>query len=410
MRSLSGGPCQKMAKRLLSGLEMRFSKRRDAVYGFDDMYRILLAACVGDGRAPSIDGQCRRARQGGGRRAPSRSWVLGRINGVRRDHMLSRCRTVLRRSVLHARRRGMLRGAVDVSIDMHDMPFYAKCMGLFYAVKSREKDGTRTFNRLATIHCVTAGQRLTLGAEVAGRGDGTADVVGGLLDWCTRHGIAVASLTMDRGFHSVAVLNAVRNRGIPMVMPAVKNKRINAVIRRHDSGAEKSVLEHSITSHDKESASYTLIILRRSERDAPAGREAGALDALYKKKEDGNSEDEVTRKYYVFATTMDGEWMRGDPYAIAEFYRRRWGIENSYKCFERIRPRTTSTKYPVRILWWYLPFLLYNAWIMGCFMAARMAGVQGGRPPCTLGDFLTYMRDAAAAADPGTGRTGRPPD
>ena len=60
MQNLASGPCWKMAKTLLSGLKFPYSKKCNFVYGFDDMCRVLLAACTGDGKAPSIDGQCKR--------------------------------------------------------------------------------------------------------------------------------------------------------------------------------------------------------------------------------------------------------------------------------------------------------------------------------------------------------------
>ena len=88
----------------------------------------------------------------------------------RHDHMLIRCKHMIRRSVLQARRRGMLRKAVDVSVDMHDIPFYGKVVDAFYAARYEGKKGTTRFNRLATLHCVVNGSRLTLGVEVDGGG------------------------------------------------------------------------------------------------------------------------------------------------------------------------------------------------------------------------------------------------
>ena len=164
--ALAGGMCHDMAKNFLSSLKFKFSNGSKAKYGLDDMYRVLLAVCMGDGKTRSIDGQCSRRRKDSNCKVPSRQWVFDMINGVRRDFMVTRCRHMLYRSVLQARRRGMLREAVDVSIDMHDVPCYTKILRLYYAVKSKYKNGTSTFNRLITIHCVTSGQRLTLGVDV----------------------------------------------------------------------------------------------------------------------------------------------------------------------------------------------------------------------------------------------------
>ena len=169
------------------------------------------------------------------------------------------------------------------------------------------------------------------------------------------------------------------------------------------------MVQHTISSR-KDSASYTLIILKREKKKlAIDDEELKVLDELYGNKDD-DGKDKVIKKYYVFATTMDGEWMRegGDPYAIAQFYKRRWGIENSYKCHEQIRPRTTSTKYQVRILWWFLPFVLYNAWILGRFLTSRKTGIQDTEI-CTLGEFVSYIQVAAFDDDPEREKKGKPP-
>ena len=163
------------------------------------------------------------------------------------------------------RRRGMLRGPVDVSIDMHDIPLYAKIMRLVYAIKSRSKDGTDTFNRLATLHCVTNNQRLALAVEVVRREDETADIVCRMLDWCARHGIDISSLTMDRGFYSVVVINMIKKRGVPMIMPVVKNSRTLDKIKLHDSGEIGVRTEHTISSGN-DSATFNLIILKRKKK------------------------------------------------------------------------------------------------------------------------------------------------
>ena len=317
-----------MAKNIFSSLKIKYSTNGNKPFGLDDMLNVILAACLGNDKRRSIDGQCRilrGARKKGDRKIPSRQWVFGMINGVRSDYMMTRCKIMLGKSVLQARRRGMLRGPVDVLIDMHDVPLYAKIMRLVYAIKSRSKHGIDTFNRLATLHCVTNNQRLTLAVEIVRREDETADVVGRMLDWCARHGINISSLTMDRGFYSVAVINAVKKRGVPMIMPAVKNSRTLDKIKQHHSEEIGAVTEHTISS-ENDSATFNLIIIKRNKKDVSAkdDTESKILDELYKNKDDGNSKDPIGKKYYVFATTMYGEWMRegGDPHVIAEFYKK----------------------------------------------------------------------------------------
>ena len=406
MREMAGGPGTRLAVSLLAGLMLPFSGAPNAVYGLPDMYRLLLSVCSREGGESSAEAQYQRSRiLKSVKTLPSRRWMLDIIKGVRRDYMLSRCRDMVTRSMVRARRRGMLRRPVDVSIDEHDIPSYARVLGMTYAVFSKYKKGTKKFHRLATLHCVVDGHRLTLGVEVVRREDDTAGTVRRLLWRARRRGIRMSSITIDRGFHSVDVIEAIKATGIPLVMPAVNMARIKGAIKEYGVGERGAVSAHAITNGTGRSASYTLVIL---EREAREKRYAG-MTPEDRRLAELHDKDAQVRQYYVFATTMGMDWIGGDPHRVAEFYRRRWGIENSYKSYEAMRPRTTSTDYSVRILLWFIPFILYNVWILARFMAARGRAHPGARPPVTLRQFVSLLLEAAntqPAGNPG----GHPPD
>ena len=135
--------------------------------------------------------------------------------GVRRDHMLSRCSRMVTRSMLQACRRGMLRRPIDVVTDEHGIPSHAKVMNMAYAVSSRYKKGTKKFHRLATLHGMVEGHRLTTGVEVVRRGGDTAETVQRLIWRARRRGIHMSSITVDRGFHSVDIIETIKATGIP---------------------------------------------------------------------------------------------------------------------------------------------------------------------------------------------------
>lgn len=406
MREMAGGLGTRLAISLLAGLMLPFSGAPNAVYGLPDMYRLLLSVCSREGGGSSAEAQYQRSRTlKGAKRLPSRRRMLDIIKGVRRDHMLSRCSRMVTRSMVRARRHGMLRHPVDVAIDEHDIPSYARVLGMTYAVFSRYKKGTKKFHRLATLHCTVEGHRLTLGVEVVRRGDDAAGTVQRLLWRARRRGIRMSSITIDRGFHSVDVIEAIKAMGIPLVMPAVKLARIKGAIKEYDSGERDAVSAHAITNSAGRSSSYTLAILKREDLEK---RYAG-MTPEDRRLADLHDKDARVRQYYVFATTMGMDWIGGDPHRVAEFYRRRWGIENSYKSYEAMRPRTTSTDYSVRILLWFIPFLFYNIWILARFMAARGRACTGARPPAALNLFVSMLLDAAnmqPAGNPG----GHPPD
>ena len=227
-----------------------------------------------------------------GTKLPSCSWVLAILRESRHGHMLIRCKRMTRRSVPQARRCGMLRNAVDVSADMHDIPFYGKVMDAFYVVRSKGKKGTTRFNRLATLHCVVNGSRLTPSVEVVRRGESGACVLRRLLETCRRHRIAFSSITLDRGFYSADVINLVKEMGIRMVMPAVKHEKVKDLIKEYDAGKLDAISTHAITSKTGGTASYTLVVKRKEKQaDAEPAKSRG-------------KRTDIEGRYHIFATSM----------------------------------------------------------------------------------------------------------
>ena len=66
----------------------------------------------------------------------------------------------------------------------------------------------------------------------------------------------------------------------------------------------------------------------------------------------------------------------GDPDRFVEIYRQRWGIETGYRCYEEMRPKTTSHNESVRILLMFFPFLIYNAWVIAGHILERRYGAR----------------------------------
>jgi putative transposase len=70
---------------------------------------------------------------------------------------------------------------------------------------------------------------------------------------------------------------------------------------------------------------------------------------------------------YAFASNE--EYNENDPdlaaKKVCEQYRKRWGIETSYRVKKHtFLPKTTSKNYFVRMFYFFLSVLLYNLWIL----------------------------------------------
>ena len=178
------------------------------------------------------------------------------------------------------------------------------------------------------------GSRAFLGATLVRRMDSLSDTVSKLIDGCTKKGIRIGMLTVDREFFSTVVIGALRSKNIRFLMPATKTKGIKKAISEFEAGKRDAVSQHVLTSGNagKEPEKFTLIILKREDKK---GRKA----------------------IHAFATSIlvdvvcgfKRDQMTGAE-AFVEQYRARWSIETGYRCIESMRPRTTSREESVRVL------------------------------------------------------------
>ena len=106
-------------------MRIRFGQGSNARYGPWDFFHHLSTMCM-NGSCAEKAYQKAKARSRS-MPLPSGRWLLGKIRSVRYDWMNIRCDRALWRSVLHARRRGMLRRPVDVAIYFHKID--AMCWG-----------------------------------------------------------------------------------------------------------------------------------------------------------------------------------------------------------------------------------------------------------------------------------------
>ena len=106
----------------------------------------------------------------------------------------------------------------------------------------------------------------------------------------------------------------------------------------------------------------------------------------------------VEDEYHIFVDTMQYSRTGEDPYHVIEFCKQRRSIENSYKSYEQLRPRTTNS-HSVRIMAWFIPFAV---WMNGAPHYGH-TGIRGGRLPYQLHLCHTGRTNIAAKSD-------RPPD
>jgi IS4 transposase len=60
---------------------------------------------------------------------------------------------------------------------------------------------------------------------------------------------------------------------------------------------------------------------------------------------------------------------------LTQVYRRRWGIETSYRKIGEFLPRTTSPVFAVRLFYFLFAVALYNLWIVVCLLLSEQRRV-----------------------------------
>ena len=345
-----------MSSLFLSNLKIQFSDRHNSLYDYSDFLARLFDMCRhGQYAETAYNSRFIKDAKNQCKRIPCGKWMLGVIKQVRYDYMLIRCLKMADRTVMRMKRHGMLRVPVDVAIDKHTIPRYDKTYNMLNIITSKSRDGTYHFNCLATINCTVEGSRAFLGATLVRRMDSLQDTVSKLIDGCTKKGIWIGVLTVDREFFSTGVIGALRSKNIQFLMPATQTKGIKKATSEFKAGKRDAVSQHVLTSSDagKEPEKFTLIILER--------------------------EDKKGRKViHAFATSVSVDvvcgFKRGEmtgAEAFVEQYRARWSIETGYRCIESMRPRTTSREESVRVLLLFTPIILFNAWILASHLLQR---------------------------------------
>jgi len=237
--------------------------------------------------------------------------------------------------------RRIRRHAQDVAFDFHDRPYYGKRSaekGLW--VRGKAKAGTTRFYRIATAYVVQRGQRVTVGVKFVVPGLSTLDVVKALLQAVAEAQITVACLLLDKGFAGVAVAQYLERAHRPAVIACPIHGKTGGT-RALCRGRKSYRTTHTFNA--KSGATYTapVVVCRVFITHQRTGRAQRRAD------------------WQVFIVLH----LDLTPQQTKRRYRRRFGIETSYRCAGQVRGWTTSPNPVLRFLLLGLAFFVQNVWV-----------------------------------------------
>ena len=231
----------------------------------------------------------------------------------------------------------------EMAIDCHDEPFYGKLPGLrAYACRGEAKEGTTHFYRVASLYVMWRHVRFTLALTYVLPEEALETVVQRLLTRMTTLAFQPIVLYMDKGFCTGALLRYLQQNHIPaLVACPIRGKK--GGIRALCKGRRAYVTDYTFT-------------------DGPTVR----LALMPARLPDKTGKRRIKWLAYVLVHL---DWSAATCYLR---YRRRFGIESSYRQLDDVRARTTSRNPALRFLLLALGFILLNVWIYLRFAATRV--------------------------------------
>jgi len=240
--------------------------------------------------------------------------------------------------------RRMRKRAWHVAIDLHLDPYYGqphKSRNEIY--HSQPKHGTTKFHAYASACIVQYGRRYTLALTWVRRHESTVAVLRRLLGRIREIGLKIKYLLLDRGFFSVAVMECLQQENLPFLMP------VKFSGRRPKKGSKPSGLRalkrkaagwysHTMKSGNRQ-VTFSVCVGYRRYRDRKDGKEK--------------------RQKLVFAAWR----VHGSSTDIRERYRKRFGIETSYRQRRQGRIYTCTRDPHLRLFFVALAFILRNVWV-----------------------------------------------
>lgn len=225
---------------------------------------------------------------------------------------------------------------LSIAIDIHAIPYHGNPhkdeneLG-----RSKQKDGTTRFHMIATAYVVgKKKKRFTLAVMFVPRCTTMRQVVQTLLSLLHRCHIQVDQVLLDKGFYSIEVVRLLMRLNIGFIIP-MRGKRL-----------------------EKKKGSYqTTYRMKSMINGKPTEQIVNAVSVI--KYNRGKRFKHHGAMQLCFITYKVRLGLR----EIAERYRKRFGIESSYKLNKAIRPRTSSRNPAIRLFLFGASALIQNIWV-----------------------------------------------
>jgi len=308
----------------------------------DDLLNVLLGVAANRG---TLEAVCRDLVN-----SPHPETIRTYLNAQLCVEDLPNLEQCLNRALAREVPRRVLRQARDIAIDLHDQPYYGKqsqVAGLW--VRGRARDGTTHFYRVATAYVMLNGLRVTLALHFVLPGEELVALLELLLKRVKIQGIRVDRLFLDKGFAGTAVIAALTRWGQPALIACPIRGKTGGT-RALCQGRRSYRTAYTFNASTPNAFTANLAVCR-------AFTTAKRTKRLKRRVE-----------WLIFILVH----LDLSPRQARRLYRRRFGIETSYRCARQVRGWTTSANPAYRFVLMALSFLLVNVWVLLRWLFAQV--------------------------------------
>jgi len=242
-------------------------------------------------------------------------------------------------------------GPIEVAFDFHDRCYYGKQKqeaGLW--VRGEAQRGTTRFYRVATAYASVRGQRVTLAIRFVLPKYETVEVVADLRRALRTRGVRIGCLYLDKGFASVAVYKYLRRCQQPSLIACpVRGKKGGT--RALCQGRKSYRTDYTFNDGMDEEFTAAMAVCR--------------VFTTAKRTKRGKR-----RAEWLLFVMIALDWT---PEKCRQRYRKRFGIETSYRLANKLLGWTTSPNPAYRFVLIGLGFLLLNLWVHLCWLYTQVA-------------------------------------
>lgn len=222
--------------------------------------------------------------------------------------------------------------------------------------RSKPKSGTSHFHAYASVVVVHKGYRYTMAVTWVEYGEAMKDVVQRLLRIVRRRDVKIKYLLLDKGFYSVSVMTYLKRAKQGFIIPVALRGR-----KKSDPKAPPTGMRALLK---KKNGYY------RRKIEGKAGKKKATTEVTICVASKDYVEDKTgknRRKKLLFAIWK----VRRSPREIREIYRKRFGIETSYRQMNEARIKTSTRDPRVRLLFVGIALVLRNVWVWIHFRFAK---------------------------------------